>query len=231
GESAPVPNTTATVTGAVQRSDGSPVANATVQLTGATTLIAQSDSTGSFIFLEVPYGEYRVVVNIKGLGQATREHIVIAGNVNVTVRYEPTSKNGLRIIAQVGTNTGAQVSTQPVSVTTITPQTFANQGEHTWRHILNEIPGVNIGTAGRWNETASMPDSPLAPQILQIGGALPYESTATLDGMPLSTDTGSGGDSSAFGGGGVDLSVYDPNAFSHTTITVGPGADSPSILN
>src|SRR5581483_5857784 len=67
----------ATVMGAVQQSNGSPVANATVQLAGTRTLVSQSDVTGTFVFSHVPYGNYRVVVNVKGLGQATREHIIV----------------------------------------------------------------------------------------------------------------------------------------------------------
>src|SRR5581483_5756664 len=78
---------TATVTGTVQNSDGSPVTNATVQLIGATTLTGQSDASGGFVFLKVPYGNYRVVVNAKGVGRATREHVVVAADMSVTVRY------------------------------------------------------------------------------------------------------------------------------------------------
>src|SRR5581483_7292170 len=192
-----------------------------------------SNENGEFLFANVPYGSYRLIVHAKNLGQVTQEHIIVEGDVKLTVRYAVTSSGGLHIIASVSATNTRQVSVQPVSVTTITPQTFADQGEQTWRHVRSEIPGVNVGMATGYTQgTISIPDSPLMAQILQIGGALPYESTATLDNMPLSSCTTScAWGSSAFVGQGVDLSDYDPNAFGHSTVTIGPGADSPSILN
>src|SRR5581483_773127 len=236
--------TMATVTGTVQRSDGSPIAHATVQLAGVTTLTSLSDASGTFIFSDVPFGNYRVVVNVKGLGQETREHISVAGDLAVTIRYAPTLLNGLKVIASVSALTHGQISIQPISVTTLTPQTLADQGENTWQHVLNEIPGVNVGigsgastapSSNSWNQV--YPGSPLGAQILQIGGALNYESSASIDGMPIATQSfassftsGTGGTGS-YGNGGVDLSVLAPNAFSQYNVNIGPGADSPSIVN
>src|SRR5581483_2722804 len=164
----------ATITGTVQQSDDSPVAHATVKLEGAETFTAQTNAGGLFIFTNVPYGNYRITVAIKGLGVATRDRVDVAGDTNVTVRYEPAASRGLRIIAQVATTNHNEISTQPVSVTVVTPQTLADQGEHSWQHILNEIPGVNVGNIGGGsnylgNNAASIPDSPLYPQVLQIG--------------------------------------------------------------
>jgi len=217
---------TASVTGDVEKSDGSPVTNAVVQLVGAQTVSSRSNASGAFVFLNVPYGNYRIVVNVKGLGQTTREHIVIAGDMNLTVRYESADLNGLKVIASVGANARLQLSTQPISVTTLTPQALADQGETTWKHVLNEIPGVNVGIANSEiniysNFAQTYPDSPLSTQTLEIGGALPYESSASIDNMPLN----------AGGGGGVDLGVFDPNAFSQYNVNIGPGADSPSVVD
>src|SRR5581483_8677433 len=109
--------------------------------------------------------------------------------------------------------------------------------ETTWQHVLNQIPGVAVGLGSRNSfgngagnsYTTSFADSPISPQILQIGGALPYESSATIDGMPLSTQTLSS--SGMYGNGGVDLGVLAPGAFSQYAVDIGPGADSPSIVN
>src|SRR5581483_7238550 len=110
-----------------------------------------------------------------------------------------------------------------------TPQTLADQGENTWQHVLDEIPGVSVGLndgiqqspAGHINFT-TVPGNPVQPQVLSLGGALSYESSLTMDGMPLSTQSLI---ASTISGCGVDLGEYDPNAFGKYTVTIGPGAD------
>src|SRR5581483_2027653 len=77
GRAQSLQETKATVTGSVQQADGAPVPSATVQLIGITTLTAPTDASGAFVFTLVPFGNYRVLVNVKGLGRATREHIVV----------------------------------------------------------------------------------------------------------------------------------------------------------
>src|SRR5581483_1622229 len=76
---------------------------------------------------------------------------------------------------------------------------------------------------------SSLPGNPGQPQALSLGGALSYESSVTMDGMPLATLSLASDCTAA--GGGVDLGVYDPNAFSQYTVTIGPGAAAPSILS
>src|SRR5581483_6072486 len=100
----------ATITGTVQRSDGSPIVSAAVQLIGETDLTSRTNESGAFVFANVPYGNYRVVVNVSGLAHATREHINVAGDLNVSIRYESASVNGLRVIASVSANNRAQIS-------------------------------------------------------------------------------------------------------------------------
>jgi len=235
---AQVTATNATLTGTIQQNDGSPVPNVSVQLIGQTTLTSRSDASGTFVFLNVPLGNYRVVVKVKGLGEATKEHIVVAGDMNITVRYAAADAHGLKVIAVVTASNRAQISMQPISVTTLTPQTLADQGETTWQHVLNEIPGVAVGLGtgntffydGNITITETAPDSPLSAQVLQIGGALPYESTASIDSMPISTSSLTTPQGS-YGNQGVDLGLIAPNAFSQYTVGIGPGADSPSILD
>jgi outer membrane receptor protein involved in Fe transport len=71
-----------------------------------------------------------------------------------------------------------------------------------------------------------IPDSPNQPVILSINGALPYETSVTLDGMPLINNTPSGNP-----GGGFDLSGFPMPLFTAADIVRGPGANAPSILD
>src|SRR5262249_27393658 len=144
------------------------------------------------------------------------------------------------IIASVSAMNRAQINTQPVSVTTLTPQTLADQGENSWQHVLNEIPGVAVGLGSNnvvcpsGNYVETFPGGPARAQVLQIGGALPYESSASIDGMPIATQSLSSqpvAPTTTYGAGAVNLAVLSPDAFNQYNVNIGPGADSPSIVD
>ena len=183
---AQVASAIATVTGTVEQSDGSPVKNATVQLIGSSIFTAQSDASGSFVFLSVPDGNYRVVVNAKGLGQATRERILVAGEVHVTVRYEPGGA-GLKTIASVSVRTLSSINVTPAAINSVTAQQIAAQGSIGLSRVLSEIPGVQItmseaGTSGAAFADEYAVNSPANPIYIGIRGSQPYENATLFDG-------------------------------------------------
>src|SRR5581483_6762247 len=138
---------TATVTGTVIQSNGASVAGADVRLSGpGVNVTTVSDLHGGFVFLSVPYNSYRIDVNAKRIGMASRRDIVVKGDVTVTVQYlAPDNSAGLKEIARVSTSSsGAQINETAASIASITPRDYAFEGNTTWQHLLERIPGVNV---------------------------------------------------------------------------------------
>jgi len=222
---------TATITGAVIQSDGTPVGGADVRLNGPNAhLTTVSDVHGAFIFTSVPYGTYNIDAGAANFGVASRSGIVVKGDINIAIQYVMQNTSGFKEIARVSTrSSGAQINVTPASVASITPAQYAFQGNLSWRELLNQVPGVTVGGAlSGGNDTNDViPDSPFQPIMLSINGALPYETSTTFDGMPLSNYTFA----ASSPGNGVDLSVLPMPLFETADIVRGPGANAPSIID
>ena len=182
---------TANITGTVSQSDGTLVAGADVRLNGPNAhLTTVSDAHGTFVFTTVPYGTYRIDVSAGNLGVASRDAIVLKGDLTVAIQYavrrQPAdSRRSPRYRTH---SAGAQINVTPASIASITPTQYAFEGNPTWRELLNQVPGVTVGGGEYGGEITNViiPDSPFQPVILSINGALPYETSTTFDGMPLS---------------------------------------------
>lgn len=220
---------TATITGSVKDASGKPVAGADVKLFGqGAVLSSRSDAGGAFTFTSVPWGTYTIAV-FTSLGTATKANVAVSGDISVAIQFAPSS--GLKTIASVSTKgAGASINVTSSSVYSVSPSESAFQGNGTWKDVLSQLPGVNWsgGTAGGASLFNTMPYAPQAPVILSLNGALPYETSTTLDGMPLQ-----GTSANTFNGvgGGTDLSALPLNAFDTADIVRGPGANAPSIVD
>lgn len=220
---------TANITGIVRSVSGTPVAGADIELTGTSVQSTKSGADGSFSFRSVPWGTYELIVR-SSLGMASRSNIVLNGDLQVAIQYEATSQ--LRTIAHVSTTSaGAHINVTSSSVSSVSPLSFLQQGNFTWKELFAQIPGVAESgeTFGGGIFAGTIPDSPNEPVLLSINGALPYETSTTLDGMPLQ-DT-SDANFIENPGGGSDLSMLPLNAFSTADIVRGPGANAPSIVD
>jgi len=220
---------TAIITGTVVQSDGAPVAGADVLLTGPARLATKSDALGTFVFTSVPYGTYGIVVNKVGLGTATRNTIIVKDDMNVAIQYERPTPGGLKEIARVSTqNVGSSINVTSANVASVSPSDYAFQGNTSWKELLNQIPGVTVGGdlgAGR-GLTNVVPDGPLQAIVLSINGALPYETSTTLDGMPLESGAEAGPS-----GNGFNLAYLPLTTFDTADVVRGPGANAPSIVD
>jgi len=216
----------ATITGVVTDSVGHPVADASVQLSGPSSRAARTDSQGAYTILGVPFGSYRIVVRSK-LGVATKENVQVDGDVVVAVAYD-TVESGLKTIAVVSSSANARFNVTPASVQTIKPSEIALSGETSWRHVLEQMPGVTTGSGsyGGGSTNDVIADAPFVPVQLSINGALPYETATLIDGMPIVNFS-----FSSTPGSGTDLGNLPLTGFGSADIVRGPGADSPSILN
>jgi outer membrane receptor protein involved in Fe transport len=217
---------TATVTGDVRRADGTPIAGADVKLIGPAVLTTKSDASGGFIFTAVPWGTYTITVT-SSLGSASRANVAVSGDIQVAIQYEPTSN--LQTIAHVSTaSAGAHINVTTASIYSVAPSDYAFQGNATWTQMLNQIPGVLVNGDLQGGEQISdwLVGSPITPQVPSINGALAYETSVTLDGMPLESQTTIGNP-----GAGFDMAGLPPAAFDTADIVRGPGANSPSIVD
>lgn len=222
---------TATISGVVIQSDGTAVQGADVRLTGpAAQLVTKSDRRGSFSFLTVPFGRYKVEAISPRLGTASQYNVVINGDVNVTIQYTEQSPT-LKEIAHVSTRSvGARINVTPASIASVNPSEYAFQGNTSWKGLLAPIPGVAVSgdLSGGLNGSNVIPGSPFAGTVLSINGALPYETSVTLDGMPLAnTSVANAGQA----GSGVDLFSLPMAAFDTADVVRGPGANAPSIVD
>jgi len=223
------PTNTATVSGSVSDSQGKPIANAKVLLSGSKSASTQTDSQGLFVFVGIPFGKYQISVAATALGTATRS-IAVESDTNVAIQYEPASITGLKTIANVSSSANASFNVTPASITQVNPIANAFDGQTSWRTILEQIPGV--AQAGRGNgqvQTGTLPDSPFVPMQISINGALPYETATLLDDMPLI-----GGAPYVNGPGpgtGTYLNLYPLNGFATADVVRGPGAAAPSIVD
>lgn len=220
---------TANVTGMVKSSAGAPVAGASIRLTGPSIRSTTSAGNGTFTFLSVPWGTYAISVT-SSLGTASRSNIIIQGDVNVAIDYQTPSQ--LQTIAHVSTSSaGAHINVTSSSIESVSPHDYLLEGKFTWKELFAQVPGVNAGadTFGGSAFADVIPDSPNAPVLLSINGALPYETSTTLDGMPLQNTSDINFIENP--GGGSDLSMLPLNAFPTVDIVRGPGANAPSIVD
>jgi outer membrane receptor protein involved in Fe transport len=216
---------TATVTGTVTLANGQPVSGADVRLRGQAVLSAKTDNAGAFIFRSVPWGTYQIVVS-STFGTAERDNVILNADVNVAIQFP--AGTGLRTIARVSTtNTGAHINVTSSAIQSVSPSRFAFEGNGTWAHLFDDVPGVTPSGYTNGATYAWTAFSPNAPAVLTLNGALPYETATLLDGMPLQ-----GTSATLLGaGGGVDLSVLPINGFDTADVVRGPGANAPSIVD
>ncbi len=180
---------TTTVTGTVHSSDGAPVAGANVDLQGVAHLTQRSDATGNFTFSDVAEGLYTLVVSKAGFTSYREDGLAAAGGtVTVNVVLNIASFSSLRTIASVTTNQPgvAPINKSTASVSTISGQVFANQGQQQVTKVLNQTPGIITSPYSPGNGNPSNGGSPASAQTPQIRGALPYETESLIDGHPVS---------------------------------------------
>jgi len=215
------------VTGTVLNADSTPITGAAVQLTGPARTNTTTDSHGAFAFRNVPNGRYLLTVSAAGMEKFEQSDIEVAGDIALTIRYAQKSA-GLKTIAQVATQERSNaLNTTAASIESVNPQAYALDGNVSWRRLLEGIPGVAVSgaLAGGDETSVVIPDSPFQPIVLSINGALPYETSTTLDGMPLSNYS-----LATTPGAGVDLSELPMSLFDTADVVRGPGANAPSIV-
>lgn len=222
---------TATISGTVSLSNGTFVSGADVKLIGPAVLSTTTDAHGAFQFTAVPHGTYTIIASAGNLGTASKANLVVNGDTKVEIQYAQASTE-LRTIANVTTRSaGAHINVTSSSITSVSPSSYAFQGNSSWKNIFAQIPGVSPTsyTSGGELIDAAVQGMPQEPIVLSVNGALPYETSTTLDGMPMQGT--SYVENFTEVGGGLDLGQLPMNGFDAADIVRGPGANAPSIVD
>src|SRR5262249_32851861 len=156
-------------------------------------LSTTSDEHGLFQFVSVPHGSYVITAEATGFGRVDRQNVAVDGDTTVIVRYETKAQPGQpkTLATIVVSSSGLHINVTAASIASISPPEYAFEGNPPWRDLVEQVPGVGVGGAlyGGGVTNAVIPDSPFQPVVLTINGAQPYETSTTMDGMPLENTT------------------------------------------
>src|SRR5215472_532177 len=125
---------TATIAGTVVQNDGKPVAGATVRIAGvAFQQSTTTDSLGTFVFVEVPYGTYSLYVNSVTYGAITRDGVSVNADSNVVIQFGAESSNNPRTLGRVTVSgKGNRINVTPASVYSVSPRDYSFEGNTNW---------------------------------------------------------------------------------------------------
>ena len=204
------PPTTAVVQGSVKTTAGTPIAGATVALSGPASARTTTDADGNFTVTVAP-GVYRIDVTRPGYVPAVlSDFAVVAGStIPVTVALNQADLTSLRTIGRVSTvNRGAAsaINTGTATSSYLSGQAFSNLANPQINDVLQHLPDVTIQHMGSQQDTSII-----------VGGVQPYETQVLIDGHPM-----------ALGQYGVWVSQYFPSYLIGGVETQsGPGNTTP----
>ncbi|TAM61867.1 TonB-dependent receptor [bacterium] len=132
-------DTVGVVQGSFAAKDGTPIAGATVTLTGnGNALIASTDARGGFAFVRVPFGEYQVVAKKRGAGEA-KANVSVTSGARVAVHL---IAGGLTVIA-VRAASGTSVTGTPAGVNDLGQRQIATlPGGSSLNKVVETLPGI-----------------------------------------------------------------------------------------
>lgn len=132
--------TTATITGTVRTSEGTPVADAVVTLVEARRSVPVG-ADGSFRFDDVPPGHYHLRAESRRIGAALGEAEIDAGSDRTVAIVLDPAVHAEEIVVTAGESRRESEVYQPVTV--VSDEELARQLQPTIGETLNEEPGVS----------------------------------------------------------------------------------------
>ncbi|HXM07863.1 MAG TPA: carboxypeptidase regulatory-like domain-containing protein, partial [Candidatus Acidoferrum sp.] len=199
------------VTGTVTANDGTPVAGATVVLSGQReSLSARSDVHGILVIRNVRAGTYALHAGAPGYQAISQRTVTIdSANSTLAIVLSPATTSSLTVIGQVRASAGETVSTSSEPSVTLSAQSAAAAGATSVASMvwpqLSVTPVIPLG--GGSNATVSF----------AVRGPDPTETLVDIDGHQQ--NNGNTGD--------FDLSLLDPAALQEVQVLNGI---SPSSL-
>ena len=133
---------------------GAPVAGAAVLARAASGTVGRAtDADGRFALLGL---DGRVAVTVRALGYATRDTILVVGNVPVRldVALRPETTTAAEVVVQArrsetATRADAPVVLVPQAVTAVTARVLDGQAARDAQDALRNVPGVTIDAKGQ----------------------------------------------------------------------------------
>jgi outer membrane receptor protein involved in Fe transport len=193
------------VTGTVTASDGTPVAGASVVLSGpGISRTAHSDARGVFILQNVRGGTYALHAAAPGYQPISQRTVTInAASSTLAITLSRATTNSLTIIGHVKASAGETVSTASAPSVTLDAQTAA-------------AAGVTTVSSMVWPQLSVTPIIPLgggsnATVTFAVRGPDPTETLVDIDGHQQ--NNGNTGD--------FDVSLLDPAALEEVQVLYG----------
>ncbi|MBC8168111.1 MAG: TonB-dependent receptor, partial [Bryobacteraceae bacterium] len=176
------------VVGTVTDSTGSAVPQAGITLINSGTAdrrTAQTDDSGSYQFVSIPPGQYRVEVEKTGFRRFVREPITV--EVQSTVRIDvPMQVGDLSQLVEVSAQTPL-LQTEDASLGQVVESRRVLEMPLNGRNVFGLVAMVPGVVPGGQSGTTPTGTNPFAWGNYQIGGGQANQSAAYLDGAPLNT--------------------------------------------
>jgi outer membrane receptor protein involved in Fe transport len=193
--SIPSTSATGTASGSVHSADGTPIAGATVRLSGnGPTRTAHTDRHGDFLLANIPPGTYIITVQASGytaLHERTIQ-VTVSSVTHLAIDLPRAQASSLVVIGHVTANGNQTLSTSPTPTLDISTQPYAQAGVKSVSDILRDQLSTTVipVLGGGLN----------APAVVALRGPDPSETLVDVDGHQV--NNGSTGD--------FDLSLLDP---------------------
>ena len=212
------------INGTVKSSAGAVLGGVAIVLSGPTSAQTTTDAQGSFSLSVVP-GIYTITATKTGFSQATRGDVVISVGQTAAIDFDlaPSSFQSLSVIGQTSSTSKLALNTSAAAVSVINSDTLSSEGTHQIYQALDQTPGVTT-TVGNFSGNQNSA-SPGVTKLVQIRGALPYETQNLIDGHPVSIGYGGSGVASS----GFVPSYLNPWLMDSIEVVKGPGYLGPDI--
>jgi outer membrane receptor protein involved in Fe transport len=193
------------VTGTITANDGTPIAGASVVLSGpGVSRTARSDARGRFTLPNMHAGTYSLHAAAPGYQPISERTVTVdAANSTLTIALPPATMNSLTVIGHVKASAGETVSTASAPSVTLDAQSAA-------------AAGVTAASSMVWPQLSVTPIIPLgggsnATVTFAVRGPDPTETLVDIDGHQQ--NNGNTGD--------FDLSLLDPAALQEVQVLYG----------
>lgn len=197
----------ASLSGIVLDTSGKPLGGAriTISSTGfARTL--RSGADGKFSVPVAP-GSYDVTVSLSGFQTAENDGIRVGATEARSVSISLANAS-LQTIGRLSVSRATSINRSTAAVSSVSGQTFVDQGQQQVQNVIDQIPGVEINRG-----TSNLPAGNTS---ISLRGAQPYESQVLIDGHPVVT--------SANGASGFNATFLNATLLGGVEVQKGPGA-------
>ena len=174
---------TGSVSGTFVDSGGSPVAAATVTLSGPASYSTTTYAKGAFSFAGVKPGIYVVKATKAGYNGAEIDDLAVVAGTNSIVNssLSAVTFSSIHEIVRVTARRGTVFNTSTASSAIVSAQDFQDQAQTQVAKVLDETPGIVIDHPG----TSATYAAPGAITFPSIRGSLGFETASLIDGHPL----------------------------------------------